>query len=171
VPGPGYAVAAASRLTVKARSSIHDTVTVWDRVTGSVAVDPATIETAGAKATFQVDMTHFDAGDFIKNRKLRKDFEMDAHPTASFELTGLRDIVRDGEKLSAKADGVLRWRGREVKLVVAGTGTLTAAAIDVTGTFELDIRDLGMKAPRFLMFKMSDEVTVEVKLLAANSPA
>ena len=33
-----------------------------------------------------------------------------------------------------------------------------------TGTFDLDIRKLGMAAPRFLMFKMEDQVRVEVTL-------
>jgi polyisoprenoid-binding protein YceI len=164
-----YTVSGASRLTVRARSSLHDTVTIWDRIEGTVDTDPEQIETSGARASCRVDMTHFDAGDFIRNRKLRKDFEMDAHPTARFELTGLRDLVRDGNHLQAKADGVLHWRGRELKLIVAGAGTLTTDALDVTGRFDLDIRELGMKAPRFLMFKMSDEVTVEVKLIAART--
>ena len=165
---PSYLVTGASRLTVKARSSLHDTVTIWDKVEGTIEVDPARLEADGATATFRVDMTRFDAGDFIKNRKLKKDFELDAHPTASFELTGLRDVVRDGDRLRASADGVLRWRGREVKVVVAGSGTLTGDSIDVTGRFDLDIRTLGLKAPRFLMFKMSDEVTVEVTLVAVG---
>jgi hypothetical protein len=32
--------------------------------------------------------------------------------------------------------------------------------VDASATFELDIRTLGLSAPRFLMFKMEDEVTV-----------
>ena len=66
------------------RSSVHDTTTVWDKVSGNIDADPDAIETA--KATFTVDMTSFDAGDWLKNRKLRKDFDMDAHPTATFTL-------------------------------------------------------------------------------------
>jgi polyisoprenoid-binding protein YceI len=163
---PTYAVGAQSKLEVRARSSIHDTVTVWDKVQGSVEGDPDTLATAGATARFTVDMTSFDAGDFLKNRKLRKDFEMDAHPRATFELSGLRDVVRSGDRFEAVADGILRWRGREVKVAVKGAGTFTATAIAVTGRFALDIRDLGMKAPRFLMFKVEDEVDVEVTLKA-----
>ena len=60
------------KLTVKARSSVHDTTTVWDHITGDVEASADAIETA--TATFSVDMTKFDAGDFLKNRKLRKDF-------------------------------------------------------------------------------------------------
>ncbi|MEO7735184.1 MAG: hypothetical protein ABIY55_29790, partial [Kofleriaceae bacterium] len=59
------------KLTVKARSKIHDTTTVWDKVGGDIDADAETLATAGATALFTVDMTTFDAGDFIKNRKLR----------------------------------------------------------------------------------------------------
>jgi polyisoprenoid-binding protein YceI len=159
-----YVVAAGSSLVVKARSSIHDTKTVWSKVTGEVTADAATLATAGAVATFTVDMTAFDAGDFLKNRKLRKDFDLEKHPQATFTLTGLRDVVGEGGKFRATADGVLRWRGREVTLTVAGEGTLDDRRLAAVGRFELDIKRLGLSAPRFLMFKVEDEVAVEVTL-------
>jgi len=155
----------AGKLTVKARSSVHDTVTTWDKVTGEIDAHPDRIE--AATATFSVDMTAFDAGDWLKNRKLRKDFEMDAHPRATFRLTEVSEVVRDGAKFTAKARGVLAWRGREVVLTISGQGTLDEMRVSAAGTFELDIRQLGMSAPRFLMFKMQDEVTVSVSIEGA----
>lgn len=164
---PRYTIGAGSRVQVKARSKLHDTTTTWDTVAGTVEASPDTLATAGAKARFTVDMTKFDAGDFLKNRKLRSDFEMDAHPEAIYEVRAIKDVVRTGDTFTATADGVLRWRGREVPLTIRGEGTMTASSIDATGTFELDIRKLGLKAPRFLMFKMEDEVTVAVTLRGA----
>ena len=155
------------KLTVKARSRIHDTTTVWDKVTGDVDADPDTLATAGAKATFTVDMTSFDAGDFLRNRKLRKDFEMEAHPQATFELRSVRDVVRDGPTFTATAEGVLRWRGKEVMVSLRGSGKLDGVSVEATGSFELDIRKLGLSAPRFLMIKMEDEVTVDVSVRGA----
>ena len=152
----------AGKLTVKARSNVHDTTTVWDRVTGEVDASADAIE--GAKATFSVDMTKFDAGDFLKNRKLRKDFDMDANPTATFTLQRVSDVVRDGDKFSAKAEGTLRWRGKDVPLALAGSGTLDASRVEARATFELDIKKLGLSAPKFFLFKMEDVVTVEVSL-------
>lgn len=161
---PRYAVAAGSQLVVKARSSIHDTKTVWSKITGEVTADRATLATDGAQATFEVDMTAFDAGDFLKNRKLRKDFAMDAHPRATFTLKALRDVKGDGGRFRATAEGVLAWRGREVPLTIAGEGTLDDGGLAATGKFELDIKVLGLSAPRFLMFKVEDEVAVEVTI-------
>ena len=150
------------KLTVKARSKIHDTTTTWDKVTGDVEADADTLATTGAIATFTVDMTSFDAGDFLKNRKLRKDFEMESHPKAMFKLTSVRDVVRDGPTFKATAEGVLEWRGKEVVVTLQGSGKLDGVSVEATGTFELDIRKLGLSAPRFLMIKMEDEVTVDV---------
>ncbi len=153
------------KLTVKARSSVHDTTTAWDKVSGSVDADPDAIEQA--KATFTVDMTSFDAGDWLKNRKLRKDFDMDAHPSATFTLERVSDVQRDGSKFTAKAHGTLRWRGKEVALDLTGTGTLDPSRVEARASFPLDIKKLGLQAPKFFVFKMEDEVTVEVTVRGA----
>ena len=157
---------AGGTLTVKARSSVHDTVTTWDSIAGEIDADPDAL--ANAKATFSVDMTKFDAGDWLKNRKLRKDFDMDAHPRATFTLTKVEGVVRDGAKFKATAEGTLAWRGKDVVLSVTGEGTLDDASVSATGSFVLDIRRLGLSAPRFLMIKMSDEVEVSVTVRGAK---
>ena len=171
-------------LTVRARSRVHDTTTVWNRVTGEIIADPDTLaqapvvppapilagggladgELPGTSARFEVDMTAFDAGDFLKNRKLRKDFALDAHPRASFVLTALRDVVRTGAAFTATAVGTLDWRGKRVELTLSGRGTLDPMAASASATFELDIRSLGLAAPKFLIFKVEDEVTVDVAI-------
>jgi hypothetical protein len=170
-------------LTVRARSRIHDTTTVWNRVTGEIVADPDTLAVApvrapdpapgpdpgpddggpaGTSARFEVDMTAFDAGDFLKNRKLRKDFALEAHPRASFALTALRGVVQTGAAFTATAVGTLDWRGKRVELTLSGRGTLDPMAVEASATFELDIRWLGLTAPKFLIFKVEDEVTVDV---------
>jgi len=46
--------------------------------------------------------------------------------------------------------------GKQVVLTLEGSGTLTTMAVEAKATFQLDIRTLGMSAPRFLMFKMEE---------------
>jgi len=58
--------------------------------------------------------TGVDAGDWLKNRKLKKDLELAKYPTSEFELRELRDVRRDGDAFEAIAVGVIRYRGREV---------------------------------------------------------
>ncbi len=160
----------AGTLTVKARSSLHDTTTVWNKIAGEVIAAPQTLATEGAQATFDVDMTAFDAGDWLKNRKLKKDFDLESYPKATFVLRALRDVVGNAGSFTATAEGVLRWRGREVVLSLAGRGTLDAMRVSASATFELDIRTLGLSAPRFLMIKMADEVTVDVSVRGIAVP-
>lgn len=112
-------------------------------------------------------MGSFDAGDWLKNKKLKSEIDPKKYPTASFHLGGLDEVVERGDGgFEVKARGLLRYRGREVEIVIAGTGTMDAAGIDARGSFDLDLRDLGMKPPRFLMFKMEPELTIEVVLRA-----
>ena len=81
-----------SGIVVRARSSIHDTNTTWDTLSGRVEADPATLDSAGATASLVVDMTSYDAGDWLKNRKLKKDLDLARHPIATFDVTALRDV-------------------------------------------------------------------------------
>ncbi len=161
----------AGSLTVKAHSRLHDVKTTWTKLSGTAVADADTLATTGATATFDVDMTVFDAGDWLKNRKLRGDFQLEANPRATFELRAVRDVVRDGPTFTATAEGVIRWRGKEVVVTLAGQGKLDPVALEATATFVLDIRTLGLAAPKFLMIKMSDEVAVDVKLRGVAVPA
>jgi hypothetical protein len=157
----------AGTLAVQARSRLHDTTTVWNRITGEIIADPDALATAGPgeiAARFEVDMTAFDAGDFLKNRKLRKDFDLAGHPTASFALDRLTGVVREGPNFTATAEGVLTWRGRKLGLALMGRGTLDDMGVSASATFELDIRTLGLSAPRFLLFKIEDEVVATVTI-------
>ncbi|HUH03494.1 MAG TPA: YceI family protein [Kofleriaceae bacterium] len=168
---PTYRVdGAGSALVVRARSSVHDTDTRFDQVTGSVEADPAALETAGATARFEVHMASFDAGDWLKNRKLKKDLELDTHPTAQFELRELREVTRgESSRFEAVAVGVIRYRGRELPMEIRGSGTMDEHGIDATGSFDVDIRAFGMQPPKILMFKIEPEVTIEVTLRARAS--
>src|SRR5262245_56923965 len=104
------------RVVSTARSSIHDTRTVWSKLSGTIDADSATLASGAASADIAVDMRAFDAGDFLKNRKLKKDLAVDQHPEARFSLRGLRDVVdRGGGRFDAIADGEIAWRGRTAR--------------------------------------------------------
>ena len=93
----------ASRLVVTARSSVHDTDTSFVGITGQVNADPAAM--ADTRAEVAVDMKTADAGDWLKNRKLRKDMDFEKYPHASFRLTGISDIVEKGARVAATLSG------------------------------------------------------------------
>ncbi len=168
-----YAIdSAASAVVVKARSSIHDTTTTWNAVSGTIDADPKTLVGDGAVASIAVDMTSFDAGDWLKNRKLKKDLDVAKHPHASFELVELSSVVREDDgSFRAEAKGTMSWRGRTVEIEAAGFGTVEAERIEARATFELDVTILGVKPPKVLMFKVDEVVSVEVVLVANAKPS
>ena len=115
------------KLTVKARSSVHDTTTVWDKVSGDVEASADAIEQA--TATFSVDMSKFDAGDFLKNRKLKGDLDVARHPTARFTLAGLD---------AARAEVTVGAGQRAARDFDLTSGIYTLEAFKVTGEREGD---------------------------------
>jgi polyisoprenoid-binding protein YceI len=160
-----YAVTG-GRVHVTARSSIHDTRTIWSKLEGTVEVDPAD-PGAGAAANVRVDMRAYDAGDRLKNWKLRSDLQPDEHPTATFRLERLDEVRAAGEgRFEAIAVGILSWRGREVPVRAPGSGRLGPEAIEAEATFELDVTGLGVQPPKILMFKVEPVVSVQVRLEA-----
>ena len=106
---------------------------MWDKVTGDVEADADAID-AGAKATFTVDMTSFDAGDWLKNRKLERTSTWRPTRRATFELArASRTWSATARSSRPTAEGVLRWRGKEVVLVLAGRGTLDDVRVEAIG--------------------------------------
>ena len=155
---------AKSLVVVHARSSVHDTDARWTRLTGTISVDPAD-PGAGAEARVVVDMRELDAGDRMKNWKLRGDLEPDKYPEAVFTLAKLED-VRTSARVEAAALGSIAWRGRTAQVKATGSAQITAASILATCKFELNVTHLGVKPPKVLMFKVDEVVLVDVTLVA-----
>jgi polyisoprenoid-binding protein YceI len=169
---PLYAIEPrASRVVVAARSNIHDTSARWDAVSGTIEADPDDLTGAGCAVDLWVDMTRHDAGDFLRNRKLRKDLQVERFPRAHFSLTALEGVEARGEgRFAAQATGVIDWHDRQVTITASGEGTLGPAELSATARFELDVRAFGVEPPRFLMFKVEEIVAVEVTLSARVAP-
>ena len=160
-----FTVGSGSKVVVSARSSIHDTRTLWDSVEGTIELDPDD-PAADARAELRVDMRRHDAGDFLRNRKVKKDLEVDRYPEARFVLDRLDEVIRDGERFRARARGVIEWHGKKVAVEAQGEAEIGGGALRATGRFDLDVRDLGVQPPRFFVFKVEDVVTVEVTIAA-----
>lgn len=160
---PRYVVST-GRVAVTARSSVHDTTTIWSVVSGTIDFDTAHPERAAADV--RVDMRVFDAGDRLRTWKIRADLELEKYPTARFRLDRLEQLARQGDEVSADAHGSLDWRERTASIRARGSATVAAQHIRARASFELDMRNLGVKAPRILMFRMNDVVEVEVEISA-----
>ncbi len=165
---PRYTIdSQASTLIVTARSRVHDTDTSWRGITGTIDADLENLEEIGADVV--VDMKTADAGDWLKNRKLRKDMDFDSHPEATMKIDKLEDVKRDGNKVSATVHGTLKWRNRELAVVMAGTGKIGDTELKAQGSFEIDVTQLGITPPKVLMIKVEDVVSCKVSVVARSS--
>ena len=153
-----------SKLVVTARSSVHDSEIVWRGISGTI--DANVEEMQATQASINVDMSTADAGDWLKNRKIRKDMDFDKHPTASFVLNQISEIRRSGGKVSATISGRLSWRGKTIDITATGDGTLTDDELQASGSFEIDMTRLGVRPPKVLMIKVDDVVSCRIKLTA-----
>ena len=154
---------ASGRMVVNARSTLHDTRSIWPALSGTIVVDPEA-PGEGAEAEVSVDMRQFDAGDRLRNWKLRSDLDPEHHPTATFRLARLD--VTSAAPLKARAAGRLAWRGRDGELQASGEGTLSASEVTATASFDLDVRSLGVEPPKGFFLKVESVVRVEVTLSA-----
>ncbi len=148
-----------------ARTAAHDTKTRFAKLEGTIDFDAD--DTKSARADLTLDMRVFDAGDRLKNWKLKTDLEPDQYPTATFTLARFLDIheVTAGQ-YTATALGQLAWRDATPMVKVKGVASVDRRSIDARASFELDVRDLGIAPPRFLMFRVEDVVRVQVSLFA-----
>ena len=153
-----------SKLTVFARSGVHDTEIVWKGFSGTIEADPD--ELKASTMTISVDMKTGDAGDWLKNRKMRKDMNFDKHPSASFRVDAISAVTQDDSDLKATVEGSLTWRGKTVSVTASSHGTLTDGELVATGTFPLDMTKLGITPPKVLMIKVKDVVDCTVQLHA-----
>ncbi|MCP4448965.1 MAG: YceI family protein [Myxococcales bacterium] len=148
-----------------ARSSVHNTEIVWKGIAGTIDAS-AGEDASNMKADLAVDMTTADAGDWLKNRKMRKDMQFDKHPAASFSLDSVDDLVQDGERMRATIHGTLKWRGKSISVTAKGEGTLGASELLAKGSFDIDMTALGITPPKVLMIKVEDVVNCQLELHA-----
>jgi hypothetical protein len=157
-----------SKVVVRARSSVHDTTTTWSKLAGTITVDPADPGAPGAAAAVTVDMREYDAGDRLKNWKIKGDLEPDKYPEALFTLAAIEGVrALGGGRFEASAPGTIRWRGRDARVRATGSATITPQGIVAECKFELNVTDLGVKPPKILMFKVEEVVEVLVTLEAS----
>jgi hypothetical protein len=154
-----------SKLLVTARSSVHNTEIVWQGISGTID-GTAGDDVSNMKADVAVDMTTADAGDWLKNRKMRKDMQFDKHGSATFELGGIDEITQDGERMTAIIHGTLHWRGKSVEVIAKGEGTLGETELVATGSFDIDMTKLGITPPKVLMIKVEDVVNCRIEVRA-----
>ena len=128
-------------------------------VHGTIAVTAGTIEVGpdGQPQRFHavLDPASIDTGHARRDSDLRgkRFLAVDAYPTV--------EIVAERIEATAggwRADAMLRGHGCEAPLCIDATldGAATAPCLQVSGTARLDLRDVGIRVPGFLVRRFVD---------------
>lgn len=158
-----------SRVTLLARSSIHDVHVSNTDVLGTMTLQPSD---PGDNPALSVTLTMkgFDAGDWLKNRTLHGYLEVKKYPQATFSLSSVTALSADEDStFRATLNGELQFMGRQIRLSVAAKGLVDETSLHGDAEFELHLPDLGLKAPSFMFVKMEDDVRVQIHIEARAS--
>src|SRR5262245_25094661 len=155
---------------VKARTPFDETRANFVKVAGTVEFDAD--DTSAARAEISVDMRTFETGDRLTTQRVRDDLDAGDHPTAELILTRFLDIHEDiAGRYEATATGQLRWRGRSLPVRLRGRATVDRRSLEVSGSFELDLKELGFSSAAFRAFRGDDIVVCQVSLTAFATPS
>lgn len=123
-------------------------------VEGRIPVTAGELELDGAGRPVllhaELDLDRIDTGIARRDRDLRTPnlLDIDRHPTMTYTASAFRAVEQGWA-----ADGTLGLRGTSCPLELTGTVVpgRSGGAVHVVGSAVLDRRDVGMRAPRFLI--------------------
>jgi polyisoprenoid-binding protein YceI len=146
-----------------------------------VAVDAAqgavTAVLAGTKAVREVTVTipaaKMDCGNGTMNEHMLKALKAKDAPTIEFKLSAY-DVAKGGLGVQGKLAGTLSLGGQARPISVAAQGAAGPnGALHVTGAYELNMTEYGLKPPSLMMgtMKVDPVVTVNFDLLLKPATA
>jgi polyisoprenoid-binding protein YceI len=142
---------------------------VSTEVQGRVELDPTDL--ASARATVVIPVASIRTGIELRDEHMRGEKWLDAakHPEIRFELTrveGPSSLAR-GEEVSAKLHGKITVHGVEKPVVASAKVKWTGSAVEAKARFQIKLSDHGVAIPEIVRFKVANEITVRVQLIAS----
>jgi len=142
-----------------------------DRVTGSVAVDPADLA-AGCHVEVRVDLASLDTGIGKRNQHMRENhLETDRFPEAVFLADSLSEApaaLAPDTPAAFTLIGDFSLHGVTKQIAVPVTVVLSAdgRALAVSAAFAVKLADYSIARPQFLVMKLDELQRVNVALTA-----
>jgi polyisoprenoid-binding protein YceI len=115
-----------------------------------------------------VDMT---TGISLRDRHMREAMNAGSYPTVRFDLVDSRPGASTGDSTRIVLEGRLTLDGVTRPVTASGVVVMRPAGLDVEATFQLDMRDFGIKPPvRALVLHVAPDVVVTARLSFASAP-
>ena len=174
-----------SRATFKTDAPLETIVGNTTAVTGTLTADPA--KPQDSKGTIRVDLTTLKTGIDKRDQDMMAPnfFDVnasDANKVAVFEMKSVEVVgpLEPGKAVLSRISGLLTIKGKPKDVVANGTVTyfrltpeqvesqkrfgFTSDNIKVRATFGTTFADHGMRVPQLLVFKVSNEISLETDI-------
>jgi polyisoprenoid-binding protein YceI len=156
-----------SELWAEARSTLHSVRVHTAGLTGVVEVEPGGERLLLATPTqVELEARRLRSGNALVDGELQRRIDTRAYSTIRAELTAVLPLAAaDTLRLTGRLTlhGVTRTLDVEVRVRQPDPGTL-----EIEGGRSIDMRDFGLPAPSFLMFRMDPHVQIRARLVAAR---
>lgn len=160
-----------SRLWFDGSSSVKDFTCKAKTLTASVVTSSADAAAAavvaGEKSVTSVELTvpvsALDCDNGTMNNHMRNALDAKAHPTIMFALSSY-DLVKGGESVAVTLMGSLTIHGKSQPVTLQAQATGGAdGALHLTGVYELNMKEYGVKPPSLMLGTMNVREKVKVR--------
>lgn len=166
-----------SRLWFDGGSSVKDWSCKAPTLNATVVTskaDAATAIVAGEKAVASVELTvpvmSLDCDNGTMNGHMRNALDAKAFPTIGFSLRSY-DLMKSAENVAVTLSGTLTIHGKSLPVTIPATAVGAAGGVlRVTGIYELNMKEYGVKPPSLMLGTMNvrEKVKVRFDLLLRN---
>ena len=136
------------------------------------ATNELTVKDDGKTLTFVVSLKNMTTGIGLRDNHMRDKFlEVQKHPEAKLEvpLDAIKMPAGESGSTSGEAKGVFTVHGQSKKDVpFKYTVTKKGKAIEVAGSFNVNVKEHGIEIPSYLGVTMKPDVAVETSFRAVN---
>ena len=177
----------------KSKAPLETIVGTTSQIIGKTIVDPDDI-TKNLKASFEIDLASIKTRITMRDEHLREQYlETEKFPKATLTISKIVKVEGDDRKTPQKlesgksayvnAEGILALHGVEKNLqlkrvkvtYLKGSKELEAGymfgdLLKIDGSFSLKLSDFQIKVPQFLLMKLSEEIEIEISMLATTVP-
>ena len=108
-----------------------------------------------------VPAERLDCGNGTMNEHMRKAIKLSEHKSIEFRLADY-DIARNADGVSGTINGTLLLGGVTKPIALKAEGKPEAGMLHVTGSYELDMTEYGLKPPTLMLGRIKVGKTVKV---------
>src|SRR5258705_11136566 len=141
------------------------------RMTGEVAFNPDDLSRQ-AHTTFEIEARALSTANKVRDKRMREThLDVARYPEIVFRSTRIDAIaptLRPGETQELGVSGLLSLHGVEKKITFSAKAVRSGNNLRVTGEVPLKLSDFGIPIPRFLFFKLKDQIKVVFEVVAVG---